>query len=103
MKKPTLVALLTLIVIPLHAADVSDLTFDASGDTITITDCDEAASGALVIPDTIEGKPVTSIGNSAFRNCGNLTAVTFLGDAPRVTAFNTAIPIERIRNAFHNA
>ena len=33
MKKPTLIALITLIVIPLHAADVSDLTFDASGDT----------------------------------------------------------------------
>ncbi|SVE34719.1 uncharacterized protein METZ01_LOCUS487573, partial [marine metagenome] len=29
MKKPALIAFLTFLVIPLHAADVSDLTFDA--------------------------------------------------------------------------
>ena len=63
MKKSSRIALLfillTFLAIPLHAADVSDLTYDASGPAITITDCDEAASGELVIPDTIEGKPVT--------------------------------------------
>ncbi|MEO2121766.1 MAG: leucine-rich repeat domain-containing protein, partial [bacterium] len=76
MKKPALIALLTLIVIPLHAADVSDLTFDASGDTITITDCDTGASGTLIIPGTIEGKPVTSIGEDAFFECEFLTSIT---------------------------
>ena len=64
--KKTLIFIWTLFIslaaIPLHAADVSDLTYDASGDTVTITDCDTGASGALTIPSTIEGKPVTSIG-----------------------------------------
>ncbi|MDC0048141.1 leucine-rich repeat protein [Verrucomicrobia bacterium] len=79
MKKPSRIALLcillTFLAIPLHAADVSDLTYDASGPTITITDCDEAASGELVIPDTIEGKPVTSIGVGAFYDCTSLTSI----------------------------
>ena len=43
---------------------------------MTITDCDEAASGELVIPDTIEGNPVTSIGESAFSQCKSLTSIT---------------------------
>ena len=62
--------------LPLHAADINDLIYDASGATVTITDCDTAASGALVIPETIEGKPVTSIGNDAFRYCESLASVT---------------------------
>ena len=76
MVKHALITLLTFLVIPLHAADVSDLSYDASGDTVTITDCDEAASGALVIPDTIEGKPVTSIGDGAFYDGSSLTSIT---------------------------
>ena len=90
-----------------RAADVSDLTYKVSGGKITITSCDKATSGKLVIPDTIEGKPVTRIGDFAFVNCTSLTsitipdgvtsighaafaacesmnAVTFLGDAPKV-------------------
>ena len=80
MKKSSGIALLfillTFLVIPLHAADVSDLSYDASGDTITITDCDTGASGTLIIPGTIEGKPVTSIGEDAFFECEFLTSIT---------------------------
>ena len=68
--------LLTLLAIPLHAADVSDLSYDASGDTVIITDCDTGASGSLIIPGTIEGKSVTSIGEDAFFECEFLTSVT---------------------------
>ena len=38
------------------------------GHAITITDWDAATSGELVIPDTIGGNPVTSIGIQAFKN-----------------------------------
>jgi hypothetical protein len=77
MKATTILAFLFLIcaALPLYAADINDLTYDASGATVTITDCDTAASGALVIPETIEGKPVTSIGYDAFYDCSSLASI----------------------------
>ncbi|MDB4365229.1 hypothetical protein OAG58_01940 [Akkermansiaceae bacterium] len=53
-----LLALFACAFLPLHAADLSDLTFEGG----TITDCKTSATGELVIPNTIEGNPVTSIG-----------------------------------------
>ena len=52
------------------------LGYDIQGDTVTITGCDEDASGKLVIPALIEGKPVTSIGDLAFDYCRRLTSIT---------------------------
>ena len=51
------------------------LTYKVSGNTVTIRDCKETISGALAIPLTYDGKPVTSIGNMAFKNCSSLTSV----------------------------
>ena len=82
-----------------------NLKYKITSDSVTITGCDNNASGELVIPDTIKGKPVTtigemaffrtrflsiprsltsitlpdsvtSIGSSAFRGCKNLTSIT---------------------------
>jgi len=39
------------------------LTYEIVGDAVTIKDCKETASGALAIPSTHEGRPVTSIGH----------------------------------------
>ena len=44
--------------------------------SITITDFDEKASGALTIPANIEGFPVTVIGLSAFARCKSLSSIT---------------------------
>jgi hypothetical protein len=52
------------------------LTWTTTNEEVTITDCDQAAAGELVIPDTIEGNPVTSIGDYAFRSCTSLTSIT---------------------------
>ena len=43
---------------------------------MTITRCDEGAEGEVVIPDEIEGLPVTSIGTYAIGDCSNLTSIT---------------------------
>ena len=59
-----------------EAATYGALTYEVSYDKVTITDCDTSASGELVIPSSIEGYPVTSIGNDAFRECTRLTSVT---------------------------
>ena len=48
----------------------SVLEYETSEDSVTITACDRSASGELVIPDTIKGKPVTAIGPAAFALVG---------------------------------
>ena len=79
MDKPTLITLLVLALCALNlktkAADVSDLTYRVSGNSVIITDCDPNATGDLIIPDKIEGKNVMSIYNGAFRDCEELTSV----------------------------
>ena len=53
----------------------SVLSYEIHGDNVTITDCEAGTSGELVIPDTIKGKPVTTIGDSAFQY-NKLTSIT---------------------------
>ena len=69
-----LLALFVCAFLPLHAASLDDLTWTTTNGEVTITDGNEAATGVLVIPDTIGGNPVTSIGDSAFLNCTSLTS-----------------------------
>ncbi|MDB4546959.1 leucine-rich repeat domain-containing protein [Akkermansiaceae bacterium] len=71
-----LLALFASTFLPLHAADLSDLTYTTTDGEVTITGCNGAATGVLVIPDAIEGKPVTSIGNFTFFRCSSLTSIT---------------------------
>ena len=71
---------LCLCILPTRAdaADVSDLTFElnADGYSYAVTDCKRSASGALTIPATYNGYPVTTIGERAFYECTSLTSVT---------------------------
>ena len=73
---PALLALFACAVLSLQAADVSDLTYTTDEGRVTITDCDENASGELLIPDEIEENTVTEIGSNAFSNCASLTSIT---------------------------
>ncbi|MDD6526571.1 MAG: leucine-rich repeat domain-containing protein [Oscillospiraceae bacterium] len=50
--------------------------YTVSNGKAIITDCDELISGNIVIPSTLGGYPVTSIGSSAFRYRRSLTSVT---------------------------
>ncbi len=61
-----------------NAASASVLTFelDYYGESYSVTDCIEGASGKLVIPSKYNGLPVTKIGDQAFYNCGSLTSIT---------------------------
>ena len=60
------------------------LTYEISDDKVEITGCDTSATGYLIIPDTIEGYPVTSIGAEAFSGCTGLTGVTIPGSVTRI-------------------
>ena len=53
----------------------TELTYAYIGDEIKITGCAGICPADLVIPDIIDGKNVTSIGSSAFRDTG-LTSVS---------------------------
>ncbi len=43
---------------------------------IEISSCDTTASGSLEIPETIEGLPVTNVGENAFIECSLITSIT---------------------------
>ena len=68
-----LLPLLLLLTLPavLHA---QDFTYTTNNGAITITKY-TGSGGAVVIPSTINGLPVASIGNLAFRQCTSLTNV----------------------------
>ncbi|HBR93185.1 MAG TPA: hypothetical protein DEA90_03370 [Opitutae bacterium] len=83
------VACALLITCGLKAASVADLTYTSDGSSITITDCDEAAIGAMRIPDTIDGLPVTTIGSSALRDCSALTSISIPNTVTSVSGSQT--------------
>ncbi|MBO5407801.1 MAG: leucine-rich repeat domain-containing protein [Clostridia bacterium] len=83
MKKKILLSLLVLLLGILAFGTMSAsaetegiYTYSVSGGKATITDCDTSASGDIVIPDTLGGYPVTSIGAYAFSWCSSLISVT---------------------------
>ena len=55
---------------------LNSLHYTKIDDTISITGSDPQAAGILVIPSTIEGLNVTSIGEGAFRGRTGLTAIS---------------------------
>ncbi|MDB4378701.1 leucine-rich repeat protein [Akkermansiaceae bacterium] len=62
---------------PPEAVSVNpNLKYKIEGDAVAITECDKKASGELIIPAIIEGKPVTKIGEAAFLRCSSLTSIT---------------------------
>lgn len=68
------------------AASVNDLTFtlNSDGQSYAVSDCDTSASGVVEIPAIYNGKPVTSIGNSAFEYCKNVTGVAIPGSVTSI-------------------
>ena len=56
-----------------------DLTYEINEDgTVTITDCNYNVT-SVDVPETIDGKTVTSIGFEAFRSCDSLTSISLPG------------------------
>ena len=63
------------------------LTYTVENGEATITDCDTSISGAVEIPSTLGGYPVTSIGNYAFYGCSRLTNVTVPNSVKQIGGF----------------
>ena len=66
-------------------APVEDFTYEVTDDGVTVT----AYTGGevvVVIPDTIEDKPVTAIGYEAFRGCSQMTSISIILMFPTLIA-----------------
>ena len=61
---------------PASAAQYGNFTYTDNGASMTITDFPENVGGAVVIPSSINGKPVANIGDSAFSACHSISSVT---------------------------
>ena len=66
---------------------------------IAITDCDENANGAMVIPPTIEGLQVTHIWAEAFSQCEHLTSVDIPSNVVSIAeeAFSECHSLESVK------
>ena len=73
MKTQTLLSLLLLLTLP--GVVQAQFTFATTRGTITITKY-TGPGGAVTIPDTTNGLPVTSIGQYAFYFCTNMVSIT---------------------------
>lgn len=58
-----------------NADSYGELTYKVSNGKVAITDCNTSVK-SVVIPETINGYPVTSIDVSAFEGCTSMTSVT---------------------------
>ncbi len=108
MKKRLLAVLLAVAVlltcaplgaIPEVAALTSGyLTYIVVNGGVTITDCDPSVSGAIAIPDTLDGYPVVEIGYEAFRDCKSLTSVTIPASVTSMgrEAFNNCVGLTSV-------
>ena len=70
-----LAALCLLSVIPAHALQFGDFTYNPTNSGTMVTGY-TGAGGVVIIPETIDGQPVTSIGQNAFQYKTSLTTVT---------------------------
>ena len=72
----TFAAMAVICAVCAGAETYGDFEYSVLDDgTVQITDCETDAE-KVVIPDTIDGKSVTSIGDSAFEQCISLTNIT---------------------------
>src|SRR3954462_11789422 len=90
------------------AAQSGDFTYSSSGSAVTITGY-TGPRGAVAIPETITGLPVTAIGDFAFYDSFGLTSVTIPGSVANIgkAPFGHCISLKGITvdaaNAFYSS
>lgn len=72
------VILVLIMAVPFSASATSTegyYTYEISGGQATIIDVDETISGYVVVPSSLGGYPVTTIGAKAFSYCSEITKI----------------------------
>ena len=69
-----IILLLIILCVPVMAEEEAVWTFDIDNDSL---DGYSGAGGDVVVPDTIQGCPVTVIGSNAFSSSDTITSLTF--------------------------
>lgn len=74
------------------------LAYEVIADEVIITDCDDTAEGEIIVPETIEGYPVTAIGDNAFKYCYSITAVVLPDSVKEIgsNAFHACYRLENV-------
>ena len=80
----SLILILATLTVGVSAASSSCLRYDIDDNEVTISGCDKAASGNLVIPAKIGKYPVTEIDDYAFFECYKLTSVVISDGIQRI-------------------
>src|SRR5690606_15484699 len=78
-----MVWLLSLLLLLPAAVQAQDFTYTINSGSVTITGS-TGPGGAVVIPDTLEGLPVTRIASQAFKNKNSLTSITIPDSVTRI-------------------
>ncbi len=73
-------------------------TYTVSDNQATITKASSELSGAVSIPSSLDGYPVVAIGNAAFKNCSEITLVTFNSSLVSIgsEAFESCLKLQQI-------
>jgi hypothetical protein len=78
--------IVALLLLALPAVVQAQFTYVTNNGAITIT-IYTGPGGAVIIPSTINGLPVTSIGNGAFMGCTSLRSVTIPGSVLSIAEY----------------
>ena len=82
-----LAAIILIMAVPFSASAASTngyYTYEISGGEATIIEVDKTISGYVIVPSTLGGYPVTTIGEKAFNNCINITKVAIPGSVKTI-------------------
>lgn len=86
-------AMIAPLALVASAATSGNLTYTIANNEATVTKVATSASGEVIIPETLGGKPVTLLKNGALTGCTKVTKITFLSATTKIDDNTATIPL----------